>query len=225
MKFTKEEAFEKLKGFLTNGGKKDLQMSERSINEQLEILTPLLASEDMELDVFFDKVKDTFSIMNSNVKKDNSDFVKQWEKNHSNDNSDKGAATTTPSPNDEGAMSALLKRVEELEMREAERTKEATLAQKRKDLLQAMKSKGIKDEQWSKDFVSEIAITDDMDVDAKAESFLKIYNKSQASQTGNGTTPLGTSSNGNANKEDPLAEARKLMEQRYKEREDLLNNN
>lgn len=225
MKFTKEEAFEKLKGFLTNDGKKDLQMSERSINEQLEILTPLLATDDMELDDFFSKVKDSFSVMNSNVKKDNSDFVKQWEKNHPNNNPPSNAKTPENTSKDDDATSALLKRIEELEKKEAERVKEAALAQKRKDLLQAMKAKGIKDEQWSKDFVSEIAITDDMDVDAKAESFLKIYNKSQASQTGNGTTPLGTSSNGNANKEDPLAEARKLMEQRYKEREELLNNN
>ena len=69
MKFTKEEAFEKLKGLLTNNGKKDLQMSERSINEQLEVLMPLIANDEMELDDFIVKVKTSFEVMNSNAKK------------------------------------------------------------------------------------------------------------------------------------------------------------
>lgn len=224
MKFTKEEAFEKLKGFLTNNGKKTLRMSERSINKQLESLMPLIANEEMELDDFFDKVKDTFSVINSNVEKDNSDFVKQWEKEHPADKpADKPANTGDDAPDD--ATSLLLKRIEELEKKEQVRSKEAVLSQKKADLLKAMKEKGIKDEQWSKSFISEIAITEDMDVDAKADAFLKIYNKSQAGQTGNGSTPFGSSFDGGANKPDPLEAARNLIKQRNKEREELLNNN
>ena len=224
MKFTKEEAFEKLKGFLTNNGKKSLRMSERSINKQLELLMPLIANEETDLDDFIGKVKDTFSVMNSNVEKDNSDFVKQWEKDHP-----VTTPTVEPTPPDikipDDATSKLIKRIEELEKKEQERTAEAALVQKKKDLLKAMKEKGIKDEQWSKDFISEIAITEDMDVNAKADAFLKIYNKSQAGQQGNGSTPFGSSFNGEANKPDPLEATRNLMKQRNKEREELLNNN
>lgn len=223
MKFTKEEAFEKLKGVLTNNGKKALRMSERSINKQLDSLMPLIADEEMELDDFIGKVKDTFSVMNSNVEKDNSDFVKQWEKDH--------PVQAPPEPiqksdddKPDDATSLILKRLEELEKKENERLKEAVLSRKREDLLKAMKAKGIKDEQWSKAFISEIAISEDMDVEAKADSFLKIYNKSQANNTGNGTTPFGSSSNGGQNK-DPLEAARKLMEQRNKEREEIMNEN
>ena len=222
MKFTKEEAFEKLKGLLTNNGKKDLQMSERSVNEQLEVLMPLIANEEMELDDFVGKVKTSFEVMNSNAKKDNSDFIKEWEKNHPVTEPPKNDPPKNNEPSD--AMAALLRRIDELEKKNAERDKEVVLAQKRKDLLKAMKDKGIKDENWSKSFIEEISITEDFDVDAKADAYLKIYNKSQAGQTGNGSTPFGSSSNGgDPNKKDPLAAARAIIEQRNKEREGLLN--
>ena len=222
MKFTKEEAFEKLKGLLTNNGKKDLQMSERSVNEQLEVLMPLIANDEMELDDFIGKVKASFEVMNSNAKKDNSDFIKEWEKNHPVTEPPKNDPPQNNEPND--AMAALLKRIDELEKKNAERDKEAVLVQKRKDLLKAMKDKGIKDENWSKSFIEEISITEDFDVDAKADAYLKIYNKSQAGQTGSGSTPFGSSSNGgDPNKKDPLAAARAIIEQRNKEREGLLN--
>ena len=215
MKFTKEEAFEKLKGLLTNNGKKDLQMSERSINEQLEVLMPLIANDEMELDDFIGKVKTSFEVMNSNAKKDNSDFVKEWEKNHPVTEPPKNDPLQNNEPSD--AMAALLKRIDELEKKNAERDKEVVLAQKRKDLLKAMKDKGIKDENWSKSFIEEISITEDFDVDAKADAYLKIYNKSQAGQTGSGSTPFGSSSNGgDPNKKDPLAAARAIIEQRNK---------
>lgn len=222
MKFTKEEAFEKLKGLLTNNGKKDLQMSERSVNEQLEVLMPLIANEEMGLDDFIGKVKASFEVMNSNAKKDNSDFVKEWEKNHPVTERPKNEPAQNNEPSD--AMAALLKRIDELEKKNAERDKEVVLARKRKDLLKAMKDKGIKDENWSKSFIEEISITEDFDVDAKADAYLKIYNKSQAGQTGNGSTPFGSSSNGgDPNRKDPLAAARAIIEQRNKEREGLLN--
>lgn len=222
MKFTKEEAFEKLKGILTNNGKKDLQMSERSVNEQLEVLMPLIANDEMGLDDFIGKVKASFEVMNSNAKKDNSDFIKEWEKNHPVTEPPKNDPPKNNEPND--AMAALLKRIDELEKKNAERDKEVVLAQKRKDLLKAMKDKGIKDENWSKSFIEEISITEDFDVDTKADAYLKIYNKSQAGQTGNGSTPFGSSSNGgDPNKKDPLAAARAIIEQRNKEREGLLN--
>lgn len=193
MKFTKEEAFESLKGILTNGGKKTLRMSEKSINKQLESLMPLIANEDMELADFVGKVKETFSVMNSNAEKDNSDFVKQWEKDHAQVNSEQ-PKTETQQPND--VIAAMLKRIEELENREAARTKESNIAQKRTDLLKAMRQKGIKDEQWARDFIEEISLNEDTDVTAKAESFLKLYNKSQAATFGNGeATPKDTSGN------------------------------
>lgn len=224
MKFTKEDAFEKLKGILTNNGKKTLRMSERSINSQLDSLMPLIANEDMELDDFIGKVKDTFSVINSNVEKDNSDFVNQWKKEHPAEKTI-GKPEPADPPKTDDATALLLKRIEELERKEQARSKDAMIAQKRDDLLKAMEEKGIKDTQWAKDFILEVTVTEDMDVEAKADAYLKIYNKSQAGQTGNGSTPLGSSFGGGGNKPDPLEATRKLMQQRNKEREELLNNN
>lgn len=211
MKFTKEEAFESLKGILTNNGKKTLHMSEKSINRQLESLMPLIANEEMELKDFVDKVKDTFSVMNSNAEKDNSDFVKQWEKDHPQVNPEPPKADE---PKEDDAMAKMLKRLEELENREAERDKEAKMSQKKKDLLKAMKEKGIKDERWSKDLVAEISLTEDFDVEAKADTYLKLYNKSQAASAGVGeTTPFSTSKGGNNADANPFKAASELMKQ------------
>ena len=213
MKFTQEEAFEKLKGILTNNGKKPLRMSEKSIRKQLETLIPLVADEEMELDDFVTKVKDTFSTMNSNAEKDNADFIKEWEKNHQ--------PTTPTNDNDKNepdeATAALLKRIEDLEKKNAEREKEAVLAQKRRELLKAMKEKGIKDEQWAKDFIAEVSITEDLDIEKKADAYLKIYNKSQADM-GEGAAPFGSSSTSGVNqKQNPFASVKKMLEQRNKE--------
>lgn len=222
MKFTKEEAFEKLKGLLTNDGKKALRMSERSINAQLDTLLPLIATDDMELSDFVEKVKVSFSTMNSNAEKDNADFVKQWEKDHPQDKKN----PTDDKPKDrsgDNAMEQLLKRMEELEKKEMERSKETQLLQKKNELLSAMKEKGIKDEQWAQAFVAEIAITDDMDVNAKAEAYLKIYNKSKASQGGRVSPYAPNSSGDGQHGKDPLEAVRKLVEQRNKEREQIIN--
>lgn len=199
MKFTKEEAFESLKGILTNGGKKPLRMSERSLREQSDDLIDLVANEEMELEDFVGKVKKLLSSTNSNVEKDSSDrfkeHVKQWEKEHPVVNPEPPKVDV---PNPDDVMAKMLKRLEELENREAERAKERTIAQKKDDLLAAMEKKGIKDKQWAKDLVAEISLTEDFDVEAKADSYLKLYNKSQAASAGdNNATPGSTSSSTN----------------------------
>lgn len=215
MKFTNGEAFESLKGVLTNNGKKPLRMSDRSLKEQSDALIELVANEDMELEEFVGKVSKLLSSTNSNVEKDASDrfkeHVKQWEEEHQ-----KGSAQ------EDSAISKMMKRIEELENREAARVKENAIVGKKNELLKVMKEKGVKDEQWAKDLVNEISITEDFDIESKADSYLKLYNKTQAGEMGTGATPHGAVSNGNdPNKKDPLAGVRKLMQQRNEEREGL----
>ena len=224
MKFTKEEAFEKLKGILTNNGKKTLRMSERSIEKQLETLMPLIATDDMELDDFIGKVENTFSVMNSNMEKDNSDFIQKWKKDHplkDNNTPDGVVANTDPDNSDDEMAAKLLKRIEELERKNAEHEREVVLSKKKDELLAVMKEKGIKDEQWAKDFVAEISITEDFDINAKVDSYLKIYNKSKSvpTTTQNPRVPNG----GERQREDLLASARELIKQRNKEREEISN--
>lgn len=208
MKFTKEQALEKLRGILTNNGKKTLRMSEKSIERQLETLIPLIADDEMELDTFIEKVKASFEVMNSNVEKDNSDFVNQWKREHPEQKPDNGgaggAAPQDPSPE----MKDLLDRMKALEDKNSAMEREKTLSQKRRDLKKKLKDKGISNDEWCDMVMSEISITDDTDVDAKAESLLKLYNKQKAEVKFN-VGPLGTGG-GDPNKKSLFSDIKEM---------------
>ena len=181
MKFTKEQAFEILRSNLTNGGKKTLRMSEKSINAQLDTLIPLVANDEMELNDFIEKVKPTFATMNSNAEKDNSDFIKQWKEQHPDQNQEpNNPEPKKPTATDNPEMKAMLDRIAALEKENNENKLKAEVAEKRTELVAKMKEKGITDTDWIDSFLGEITIDKGIDVDAKAESFLKIYNKSKS---------------------------------------------
>ena len=179
MEFTKEQAFDNHRTNTTNGGKKTLRMSEKSINAQLDTLIPLVANDEMELNDFIEKVKPTFATMNSHAEKDNSDFIKQWKEQHPDH---------TPNPNPEPPkptqenpeIKAMMDRIAALEKENNENKLKSEVAEKRRELVSKMKEKGITDTEWIDSFLGEVTINKDVDVDAKAESFLKIYNKTKA---------------------------------------------
>lgn len=215
MKFTKEEAFESLKGILTNSGKKPLRMSERSLKEQSEILIELCADEEMDVDTFVNKVSKLLNSTNSNVEKDSSDrikdFVNQWKKEHPDQEPKPAGSSDSDNPQIKTLMDEIKAMREEMN---AGKRGNAIKA-KRNELASALKKKGVKDEEWVNDFLSEINITEDMDVDAKADSFLKIYNRSRA-DVGDGASPKNAS-NGDTKKyktmfEDIRKEREKMQE-------------
>ena len=180
MKFIKEQAFEILRSNLTNGGKKTLRLSEKSINAQLDTLIPLVANDEVELNDFIEKVKPTFATMNSNAEKDNSDFIKQWKEQHPEQNPDPNNPEP-PKPTPENPeIKAMMDRIAALEKENNENKLKAEVAEKRSELVAKMKEKGISDTEWIDSFLGEVTINKDVDVDAKAESFLKIYNKTKA---------------------------------------------
>lgn len=75
MKFTKEQGFEQIKSLLGQ----TQTMTDRSINEQLDTLIPLIATEEMELSDFIAKVSPSFKTMDLNVKHEKSLFHKPAE--------------------------------------------------------------------------------------------------------------------------------------------------
>ena len=179
MKFTKEQAFEILRSNLTNGGKKTLRMSEKSINAQLDTLIPLVANDEMELNDFIEKVKPTFSIFISNAEKDNSDFIKQWKEQHPDPNPNQNQEPPKQTP-EIPEIKAMMDRIAALEKENNENKLKSEVAEKRSKLVAKMKEKGITDTEWIDSFLGEVTIDKDIDVEAKAESFLKIYNKTKA---------------------------------------------
>lgn len=178
MKFTKEQAFEKLKSLLTNDGKKPLRMSEQSINKQLETLMPLIASDETELDDFVEKVKPTFETMNGNAEHDQSAFVEDWKQKHPEQ---KPPQTQQPPQTQSEEYKALEARVKAMEEEKKANDTKAAIAAKKSSLLDKLKEKGIKDKEWCEAMVNEISLDENTDVDAKATSLLNLYNKNKSS--------------------------------------------
>lgn len=208
MKFTKEQAFEHIKSLLTNNGKTHLSMSERSINEQLDTLMPLIANDETELTDFVDKVKASFVTMNNNAKNDVTTFVNDWKKNHPD--------VTPPQPEPkpkEGESETekkLRERLEALERESENNKRNATISEKKSSLLAKLKEKGIKNKEWCEGMVSEIAIDENLDVEAKANSILALYNKLTASSGGHATPRNADGGGGNNPHEfDDIIAARK----------------
>ena len=222
MKFTKEQAFEILRSNLTNGGKKTLRMSEKSINAQLDTLIPLVANDEMELNDFIEKVKPTFATMNSNAEKDNSDFIKQWKEQHPEQNPDPKNPEPPKSTPENPEIKAMMDRIAALEKENNENKLKAEVAEKRTELVAKMKEKGITDAEWIDSFLGEVAIDKGIDVDAKAESFLKIYNKSKSAVNPSQTPQTPQTPPADQN---PLKAASDFMKAQREAREKLAESN
>lgn len=185
MKFTKEQFSEALKAGITNNGKKNLAMSERSFNGKVERIYKRLekasGNDELELD---DAVADYLEDLqedDNNIRNDNSKFVKEWEKNHpAKDN--KG---------DESKLDKLLKELQDLKSEREEEKRAKTISEKRNQLKSALKGKEVKNEDWINDQLELIHIDSETDVDALTERLVKSYNKFNAN-TPPDITPGGT---------------------------------
>ena len=180
MKFTQNEAAKKISGILTRGGK-DLQMSERSINENLDSLMKLLVNDETELDDFIGKVRPIFETMNNNAKKDISDFANKWKEEHPETEPTK---TIEQKPTESPEMKVLMERIAALEKDKAESEKKASIAQKRKDLAAKLKEKGVTDSEWIDLQFSKVNFDREIDMDAETADYVKLYNKSRSNGSG-----------------------------------------
>ena len=187
MKFTKDEARKELVARLTAKGE-TLNLSERSINEQLEKLIPLVANDETEIAEFVDKVAPFFKTADANVRNDVSQGIKEFKDNYKPEQ--KENKETKPEEKKEGE-SELEKRLATLEQELADARRNDKVASIKRSLIEALKNKGVKDEEWTNTFLNEITITEDFDVEAKAQSYLNLYNKSKAN-TPHDVTPGGT---------------------------------
>lgn len=197
MKFTKQQAFEELKAELMKSGR-TLHLSDRTINENLETLIPLLANEESELSNFISCVTPILNTVNANVEKDKADFVKSYKSEGRKPETQTQTQTTSSSTGDDDVLSELKRQLEEVKNQFEAEKREKTLSMRKKDLKSEAKKLGVKDEKWIEKYVSEIAITEDIDVSEKAKSALELYNLSRAETPLNVTpfNPNGAASNG-----------------------------
>lgn len=194
MKFTKEQFSEALKVKLTNNGKKNLAMSERSFNGKVERIYKRLEKasdkDELELDDVVANYLDDLQEDDNNIRNDNSKFIKEWEKNHPNkdDRSD-----NKDDKGDESKLDKLLKELQDLKSEREEEKKVKAISDKRNQLKLALKGKEVKNEDWINDQLELIHIDSETDVDALTERLLKSYNKFNAN-TPPDITPGGTGS-------------------------------
>lgn len=194
MKFTKEQFSEALKAGITNNGKKNLAMSERSFNGKVERIYKRLEKasdkDELELDDVVADYLDDLQEDDNNIRNDNSKFIKEWEKNHPNkdDRSD-----NKDDKGDESKLDKLLKELQDLKSEREEEKKIKAISDKRNQLKLALKGKEVKNEDWINDQLELIHIDSETDVDALTERLVKSYNKFNAN-TPPDITPGGTGS-------------------------------
>lgn len=187
MKFTKEEALEQLKSELTKGGK-TLHLSDRTINGHIDDLIPLLTNDETELSDFISKAFPFVKRADANFEKEKADFIKSYKPATSTETQ----TVETKSDKLDDPLAEMRKKLEEMEKEIKMEKREKAIGNISSQLKQTMKTKGIKDEKWIDKYLSEIAVSEELDVEAKATSALEIYNLSKAS-TGSSTTPLNAS--------------------------------
>lgn len=146
----------------------------------LDTLMPLVANDETELDDFVTNVLPAFTTANMNIKNDVTVGIKDYkEKNPitpivKEDDPSKKAK-------EDDAMAKALARIEELEKKNAENERKAKLSNRRAEVVSKMKEKGVKDKEWINSFLDEVSLEgEDFDIEAKVESYVKVYNKSLA---------------------------------------------
>lgn len=220
MKFTKEQLSEALKAKLSNGGKKNLAMSDRTFNEEVEDIYADLEerdnNDDLELDDVVSKKIKRLERIDNNVRNDNSKFAREWEKNHpvKNDKKDDKKDDGKDDDKDDDKLDILLKEIQKLkEEQEQEKTKNA-ISEKRNSLKSALKVKNVKNEEWIDDQLELIHIDSETDIEALTERLVNSYNKF-SSNTSPSITPTNTSGKGDG-KDPNLERIRKMREEQLK---------
>lgn len=223
MKFTKDEAYKDLVAKLTAKGEK-LNLSERTLKQQLETLIKFVANDDMELEDFVKAVIDDVKSLDGQYRKDNSDFIKEWEKNHPAPTEPKPNPAPAPSGTENPEMKALLERLAVLENENKAAKREKTINETKSLLKKSLKEKGVKDSEWLDLMLQKVAITEDFDVEQESDYYLKLYNKSNPIPS-DGVTPKGTNGGGeNPQVNNSIKAASEMAKRKREEQERLLNN-
>ena len=174
MKFTKEDANKELVAKMTAKGEK-LNLSQRSMNEQVEHLYTLIANEEMELADFVEKVLPFVKTSDANVRNDVSQGIKDYKNQNPIVEPKKEPIVEPNNPNKE-----LLERLEALEKKNRENELKLHNQNIKSNLSTKMKELGIKNTKWIDMMLENISITEDFDVDTNATKYLELYNTMQA---------------------------------------------
>ena len=198
MKFTKEEFSEELKKLLTDNGKKPMVQSERTFNASVERIFKRLEKfdDESELDSAVADYLPDFQEIEGNMRKDNSDFVKKWEKEHNNssDNSNEGGSKNgNNAAEGNSELSELLKRMGTIEDLLAKQRLAETISSKKKQLKKALKKDGVEDDEWIEKYIAKLNIDEETDIDEEKDDAIALFNlgNSQVPKNVNTKNPSG----------------------------------
>lgn len=175
MKFTEEQAVEALRAELTNKGRKTLHMSERTLARQTAILVKKLATEETGLPDFVTEAIEILNEYEGDARKKDSDFAKYKEAHPESEPQKKDPETDQTSENPE--IKVLMERIAALEADKKASDREASIAKRRKDIIDGLKAKGVKDTGWIEKILSKATLDrEDFKAEDEIEDYLTIYN-------------------------------------------------
>lgn len=215
MKFTKEDAIKELKSQLSSKVEK-IDKWERTITENVETLIALVGEDStIELTDFVAKAIPLFNTTQGMLRKENADVAKGLEQQITELKTKlEKQEPTKPNPKEPtDDVKALLQRLETLENESKQAKLKVKLQDVRKSLIDKLKEKGVKDNDWANLMLDNITLTEDLDVDTKAADLLKLYNKSQ-SKPNTSVTPQGTG-NGNGDNKGEFDDVKALYAQSH----------
>lgn len=170
MKFTKEDAIKELVAQMTARGEK-LNLSQRSINEQMETLFVLVANEEMEIGDFIAKILPVFKTADANVRNDVSVGINEYKEKNPIPKKD-------PDEDKKKAVdSAIEERLAALEQRNRELELENKMKGIKNQLRSYLLQKGVTSEEWIDIMLNEVSIKDDVNIEERGNSLLEMYNK------------------------------------------------
>lgn len=195
MKFTKEQAIEALKAKVP-AKDKELDL-ERTITEAVDNCLAFVGEDsEMELNDFVEKawksVKSSIGLAhneNSKVAQKLKDQIAELQRKIDGKEPPKNDDDDKPIKTDDPALKAVLDKLAAVEKKLAAKDAEATVAEKRQQLIAKM-GESIKDKDWIESYLKEISVTEETDVDAKAKDYVEFYNKTHAN--GGKVTPKTT---------------------------------
>lgn len=177
MKFNKDEALKELETKIPNKGQ-TLNISKRTISEQLDKLIPLLANDETELNDFVSQVLPIFKSMDGNVKNDVSVGIRAYIESNPKDDSKKDDDDDDKKKSNPSEMEALLARITALEEEKQKNDRQNKISDVRKKIAEKMKELGVNNEKWIGDFLAKTKdIEDEEKVDEVAKEYTELYNK------------------------------------------------
>lgn len=193
MNFTQEQLTEALRAQLTANGK-SLNMSERTLKSQSGRIYGRLdkAGYADNLDAAVAEYLPDFEEFEGNIRKDKSDFVKDWNKTHTTANTrqDEPAKTADAKPAGDGdRLDTLLKEITEMKSRLEARENAERVSAIKDGIAARLQEKGVKSKEWIKAYLSKASLSKDADVETEANDALRFYNLSNAKEPATGGTP------------------------------------